>query len=358
MVHFLQDMLSEWYRDDTLHTILLHTSRPRDTKVPAFCAGGDVKQVYQSCVTDTTDAKTGNAIEHGQGVPGVFSAEFFRQEYLVNAMLANNAKKKPQISIWDGVVMGGGVGISIYGQYRIATENTKFAMPETGIGFFPDVGSMFWMPRLLGMPMARYMALTGARLGASDAMKTGLATHFVPEDQLGALEAALIEASLAEESPGDVLVETLDRFHEQPPKDPTLDYARIDEAFGSTESLDDIVRFLEEKQHENIFYGKTLSTLQKMSPTALKVTMEGLKRGSACENIVDDLKMEFRMAQGFMRPGSDFYEGIRAVLVDKDNLPEWNPKSMNDVSDEEVEGYFASLKHELELPLNDLVAKM
>ena len=218
MMHCMQDVLQQWYKDDTMAAILVKAST--ETKVPAFCAGGDVKQVYLSGlktpevrVDEESPSQSGNSssstpttattrpllVEHGQGVPGLDTAEFFRQEYYVNHMLATASK--PQISLWDGVVMGGGVGISTHGKYRVATERTVWAMPETAIGLFPDVGSLYWMPRLLtSAGMANYLALTGARLKAPDLIETGIATHYVPSHRLEELEDALENDASAKEA--------------------------------------------------------------------------------------------------------------------------------------------------------------
>ena len=232
MMHCLQDVLQQWYRDDTLAAVLVKASNS-ETKIPAFCAGGDVKQVYLSGLKTTTE---GDEQQHGQGVPGLDTAEFFRQEYYANHMLAT--ANKPQISLWDGLVMGGGVGISIHGRYRVATEQTVWAMPETAIGLFPDVGSLFWMPRLLTAGMANYLALTGVRLKAPDLIATGIATHYVPSDRLEELEDALVKASTQNDpteaaTPSDAMAPVLMSFHETPKGSPQLDHAAIEQAFGA-----------------------------------------------------------------------------------------------------------------------------
>jgi enoyl-CoA hydratase/carnithine racemase len=152
MIECLQDVLEAWMQDSTMKAILFKGAQG---KRPCFCAGGDVKAVWEIGVKN----------EHPR------TSQFFFQEYRVNHAIATC--RKPIVSLWDGVVMGGGVGISIHGKYRVATENSLFAMPETAIGLFPDVGSMFWMPRLLSMPMARYLSLTGQRLAAPDPYWSG-----------------------------------------------------------------------------------------------------------------------------------------------------------------------------------------
>jgi 3-hydroxyisobutyryl-CoA hydrolase len=261
--------------------------------------------------------------------------------------------------------MGGGVGISIHGRYRVATEHTLFAMPETAIGLFPDVGSMFWMPRLLSKPVANYLALTGQRIRGPDLVYTGLATHYIPSAQLPELELALIKASSkssqqpeesddVKEEEEDVVASVLKDFHVPiPTNDCHLAHYKdaIDQSFQA-DSVEGILDNLRNDQSE--FATNTLAKLLKLSPTSLKVSLEGLKRGAACATIGDDLQMEYRMAKACIRPGSDFYEGVRAVLVDKDHSPQWNPATVEEVTDERVEEFFAPINHEWPIPVSKL----
>jgi len=383
MMRCFEDVLTQWYKDDSLKAIIVKSSSPEPTtaaaddddssdkkkKPPtkAFCAGGDVKQVYLSGLKPPPGGG-----EHGQGRPGLDTADFFRQEYRVNYLMAT--ARKPQVSLWDGIVMGGGAGVSVHGKYRVATENAVFAMPETGIGLFPDVGSMYWMPRLLSQGQAVYLALTGARLKPEDLLYSGLATHYVPSSKLDELEDALVEAcyggggsSTSGDGGGGVesVAPVLMRFHEDPPVDPlnsklAQHRGTIRQIFGvlkdsELRDVEDIVKALrdvvENEEGDCDFARQTLETLLRMSPTSLKVSMEGLRRGSASGASVGDcLKMEFRMSQGCMRTGSDFYEGIRAVLVDKDNDPKWNPSQLADVTEEMVQSYFDPIEYEWEEP--------
>lgn len=330
MIHSMTDVWNEW---TDLRAILVKASP--DTKVPAFCAGGDVKAVYQAGI-----ASQG----HGYGTPGLDTADFFRSEYILNYQMATS--KIPQVSFWNGIVMGGGAGISVHGKYRVSTEQTTFAMPETAIGLFCDVGSMWWMPRKLKGGLANYVALTGARLQPNDLLYTGLATHYVPSEQLVDLEMALVTATevLQETvSMQDVLAPVLMSFHQSiPVEDSFLAKHRslIDDTFQE-ESVEAIVANLQSM--DNDFSKTTLQTLSKLSPTSLKVTLEGLRRGAACVDIGQALAMEFRMSQACVRPGSDFYEGIRAVLVDKDHSPKWSPATLEEVTLDMVESYFAPL---------------
>lgn len=354
MIFALQDVLREWYSDNTLQMILLKASNTKSNKRPAFCAGGDVKRVYLS--GRSSDPSVG---PHGVGYPGVETSEFFRHEYDVNHQMATHKDVLPQVSLWDGMVMGGGVGISIHGKYRVATEHAVFSMPETAIGLFPDVGSCWWMPRLLPPSMAVYLALTGQRLLPADLLYAGLATHYVPSARLPELEVALAQASKHE------LAEVLLSFHENTTPDPlnsSLAQHRgvIDQVFEhvldgnasagdsaapppAQSSVEHIVETLEGLDTE--FCRATLQTLRSVSPTSLKVTLEGLRRGSRLQNISDDFVMEYRMSQGFMR-NHDFYEGIRARLIDKDNRPLWKPSRLEDVTDDMVAAFFEPIQYE------------
>jgi enoyl-CoA hydratase/carnithine racemase len=421
MIHAMHDVLENWYHpgDDssnnrTIQAILLK-SNPDGLKRPAFCAGGDVKSIYMSILQENDDVRQQR---HGHGRAGLMSADFFRHEYTVNHALAtvqesayttattaatsstttntngNNEQQQQQqqqpvqISLWNGLVMGGGVGISIHGKYRVATEHTIFSMPETAIGFFPDVGSLYWMPRLLSPGNAVYLALTGRRLHADDLLYTGLATHYVPSHRLHDLEAALIQATMTTTQSsatvsgggsGSVggVAPVLSLFHQAPPKDPAQSMLareknHIDAVFGPALQDDScrvehIVASLEKMKQEggteseNAFSRETLATLGKMSPTSLQVTLEGLRRGAKCNSIGQDLVMEFRMSQHFMRqdsttaggPPSDFMKGIRAMLVDKGSdkkPPQWNPARLEDVTDEVIASYFGPIEHEWEIP--------
>mmetsp|Transcript_22490 Transcript_22490/g.36326 ORF Transcript_22490/g.36326 Transcript_22490/m.36326 type:complete len:389 (-) Transcript_22490:131-1297(-) len=342
MIDCFQDVFEEWNKDPSFKAILMKSS---PAKRPAFCAGGDVKSIYeQGTPVDPTSSSSTTPPEH-----------FFFQEYKVNHAIATSSI--PIVSFWDGVVMGGGVGISMHGKYRVATENTIFAMPECAIGLFPDVGSMWWMNRLLKRPVARYLALTGSRFYPADLLYTGLATHYVPSNQLENLEAALIEATAndstnrsAGEGNEDVTAKVLMSFHEMIPTDDCFlvnNKQDIEEAFRG-ETVEEIMANLKKK--DSVFAKSTIEVLSKMSPTSLKLSLEGLKRGANCKSIGEDLQMEYRMAKACMRPGSDFFEGTRAVLIDKDHSPNWNPSTLEEVTDELIEEFFAPIENDWPIP--------
>jgi enoyl-CoA hydratase len=262
----------------------------------AFCAGGDVRRIREL-------ALAGDAA-------GVHA--FFAGEYAVNAAIA--AFEKPWISLIDGVCMGGGIGVSIHGSHRVVTEHALLAMPETAIALFPDVGTSFALPRLPSTTpgaMGRWLALTGARLRGAEAVEAGLATHFVPRDRLPALRTALLD--------GDA--RAVDRFAEAVPPGPiAAQRPAIDRCFGPT-TLPAIQAAL---AAENTDWSRAQAAiLAKMSPTSLAVTLELLRRG-ATQDLAACLATELALT-GPVTQHPDFAEGVRAVLVDKDNTPHWSP---------------------------------
>jgi enoyl-CoA hydratase/carnithine racemase len=329
MIDCMEDIFHEWSNDNSLKAILIKSS---EAKRPAFCAGGDVKSVYE------------------RGIAQSAPEDFFYHEYKVNHAIATS--KTPIVSFWDGVVMGGGAGISVHGKYRVATENTLFAMPECAIGLFPDVGSMWWMNRLLKRPVANYLALTGKRIAPADLMHTGLATHYVPSNQLNDLELALAEATELEQvdKNDDIVARVLMSFHETIRTDDcflAINKQTIENTFCG-QSVEEILDNLKKENSE--FANSTIETLQKMSPMSMKVSMEALNRGAECKTIGEDLQMEYRVAKACMRPGSDFFEGIRAVLIDKDHSPKWNPSSLEGATDDLVQDFFAPIENEWPIP--------
>ena len=343
MIRSMTSTLQHWQSGSSAirATLMSGTHYEKNGKSrPPFCAGGDVKTVYLAGSSD--DRK--------------LTADFFREEYQLNHLIAAQLPHVAQVSLWDGVVMGGGVGLSIHGKYRVATENTLFAMPECKIGLYPDVGGSWWIPRLKlyqqqqGMVggIGNYLALTGARLKAEDLLYTGIATHYVKSDQLEELKRALIESTAKEGSPlGDCAASVLMSFHDHSidVKSAFLSQNRteIDQAFHGKDRVEDIVATLESMGSESQFAQSTLEALKQMSPTSLKVTLEGLKRGLKLNNVGECLAMEYRIVQTAMKEGSDFYDGIRAALVDKDGEPKWNPARLEDVTDGMVDSFFDDL---------------
>ena len=229
--------------------------------------------------------------------------------------------------------MGGGVGISVHGDFWVASDKTLFAMPETGIGLFPDVGGGWFLPRLPG-EVGMFLALTGARLKAADLYAIGIASHVVPHEKTGALIDALAASDIYCE---DCVKTVLDKFHQDPGSAPLAqNMDQIDEHFSGY-SVEDILTGL--KNDSDPWSQKQYETISRMSPMSLKVTFEQLNRGRGLDSFRENMKMELRIGAE-MAKGNDFVEGIRALLIDKDNSPKWNPATLADISDRDVENHF------------------
>lgn len=328
MIRAMLAMLRIWAVDPNVRAVLIVGSGDR-----AFCAGGDVKSVYQA----------GLAARAGEG-DGAMTRDFFREEYQLNRAIYRFPK--PYIAMIDGITMGGGVGLSVHGSHRVATERTMLAMPETAIGLFPDVGATYVLARAPG-EIGLYLALTGERIGAADALHAGLATHHVASDRLPALRRALVEADWAAvppEAPKPFVTSIIEGFSSAPaPGTLAAQQPMIDAVFAASdvEAIRQQLVAQSEAEGEAAFgwAAATLETLDKRSPTSLKVTFEQLSRGQALD-LESCLVMEYRQTQGCMA-GEDFYEGIRAVLIDKDHAPVWRPATLAEVTPDMVERHFA-----------------
>ncbi|MEO1194472.1 MAG: enoyl-CoA hydratase/isomerase family protein [Pseudomonadota bacterium] len=324
MIRLMHPQLDSWAEDDSIKAVAIRGAGDR-----AFCAGGDVRAVWSA----------GQDGEHSPGKRGHLAGDFFREEYLLNRRI--HTFEKPYVALIDGIVMGGGVGLSIHGDIRLGGERSLFAMPETAIGLFPDVGGSYFLPRLpLGAGLGLYLALTGNRLKAVDCLTAGIATHLIGDAEeeaiISALEAADWSLGLAG---GEAALLPLTQT--EPPAgslEPQL--AAIKQCFTGKASVESVIEALEALGND--WAKETLETLSKRSPTSLKVAFEQLRQGAALD-FDDCMIMEYRLSQAAMRPGSDFYEGIRAVLVDKDHAPLWNPDSLAGVTSQDVGSWFAPL---------------
>ncbi len=313
MIRRFDPRLQEWAADPRIHAIVVEGAGER-----AFCAGGDVRALYDA-------GRAG----------GRLPADFYREEYTLNHHI--HRLGKPYVALMDGITMGGGVGVSVHGSHRVASERTTFAMPETGIGLFPDVGGSYFLPRLPGA-IGMYLALTGARLGAADCLYAGIATHYVDSARLDGLKGALARADWSG-APNAVVDRALDGFREDPGAPPlAADRDAIDRCFAG-ESVADIVAALEETGTD--WAARQLETLAAKSPTSLKVTFRQIRAGGSM-GFAEVLKMEYRLTQGCMA-GHDFYEGVRAAVIDKDRAPKWRPPTLDQVSGAAVDAYFAPL---------------
>jgi len=300
--------LKEWAADAAIACVVVQGAGER-----AFCAGGDIRTLYDS----------GKA-----GTP--YALEFYRDEYLLNAYIKHYPK--PYIALISGIVMGGGVGVSVHGSHRIADETTVFAMPETGIGLFPDVGGSFFLPRLPG-ELGLYLGLTGARLKAADAFHAGIATQFVPATQ----RAALVEQFAA----GNVSV-----GNTNPGPAPLADLCgKIDTIFSAA-TVEAILERLERDGSDWAL--DTAATIRGKSPTATKLAFRQIREGKS-KSFDDCMRMEFRMVNRVIA-GHDFYEGVRATIINKDGKPKWKPATLAEVAEIDIDHYFLPLG-EKELPL-------
>ena len=310
MCEAMSAQLLAWREDDGTEAVIVDHAEGR-----GFCAGGDVMLVRRSALED--GGETGRA--------------FFHAEYRLNHLMFTYPK--PIVAFMDGVTMGGGVGISQPAKYRVATENTLFAMPEGAIGLFPDVGAGWYLPRLKGRTGA-FMALTGARLDGAECLWAGLATHYVASDDLAEAKAHIVE------TPGDI-----DRALRSlmPPEPPAARIAgnadRIDRLFAGDE-LEAIIAAL--KADDSEWAAKELKAVTAKCPATAKVALRQFAEGAARADFADEMRAEYRLASRMMlRP--DFAEGVRAVLVDKTGDPRWDPAAPEGVTPAMLDAIFAPL---------------
>jgi enoyl-CoA hydratase len=308
MVHAMTDALVKWRDDGAVECVMIDHGEGR-----GFCAGGDIAFLRAS------------ALEGGEA-----GRKFFHDEYQLNHLLFTYPK--PVVAFMDGITMGGGVGISQPARYRVATENTRFAMPETGIGLFPDVGGGWYLSRLAGR-IGQYLALTGARIDGADCLAVGLATRYMPSSALPGVKVAIAQ------SPDSIDQILKDTAIGAPLSKLIQLRGDIDRLFAS-DSFEDVLMALESDASE--WAAKELTTLKTKSPQTCKVALRQLADSLRCESFVDNMRMEYRIASRVLtRP--DFIEGVRAVIVDKDNAPKWSPASAEGVTSELVEEIFAPL---------------
>ena len=308
MCRVVLDTLGDWAGDPSVEAVSIDHAEGR-----GFCAGGDIRLIAESSASD-----------------GQAARDFFRVEYAMNHRLFTFAK--PVVAFMDGITMGGGVGISQPAKVRVATENTRFAMPETSIGLFPDVGGGWYLSRLPGR-MGQFLALTGHRLDGAECLALGLATHYLPAEALieakrriaadpGGIEAVLADLSVS--SPEPAILQ-----HTQ----------AIDRLFAS-DRLEDILDALDADDSD--FAREQRKLLAQKSPQAMKVSLKLLLDGRAMPTFEDEMRQEFAVAcHVVQRP--DIVEGVRAVIVDKDHAPRWDPATPEGVSDHLIDRIFAPL---------------
>jgi enoyl-CoA hydratase/carnithine racemase len=321
MVRALRAQLDRWADDDAVTRIVVTAAGDR-----AFSAGGAIRALYD----------LGKSGKHDEAL------QFWRDEYPLNAAIKNC--RKPYVALIDGIAMGGGVGVSVHGSHRVAGDRFSFAMPEVGIGFFPDVGATWFLPRMPG-ELGTYCALTGERFGVADALASGIATHRIPSARFGALIDGLT---------GSVSVDAvLAAFSEPAGTGPIAQRkAAIDRLFTG-DMVENILAALEHEAASGSgdadWAQKTAATIRTKSPLSLKLALAQVRRGKDWD-FGTCMRMEFRIVSRVIH-GHDFYEGVRAVIVDKDNQPRWRPATLADVGEAEVERHFAPLRDaELVLP--------
>lgn len=316
MVRALHPKLEEWAADPTIQAVAIRGAGER-----AFSAGGDIRQIWE------------------QGMAGrqAEALAFWREEYVLNTYI--KAYPKPYVALIDGIVMGGGVGLSVHGSHRVVGEKLGFAMPEVGIGFFPDVGATWFLPRLPGRT-GWWLGLTGTRIKTADAVALGIATHHAPRAAFDAIIEAL--------AMGQGVDEVLAAYAADPGPAPVeADRAVIDRCFAAG-SVEAILAALDADGSD--FAVRTAAELRQKSPTSLLITHEQLRLGAEVETFAQAMQLEFRIVSRICHV-ADFYEGVRAAVIDKDGKPRWNPGSIESVDRARVAAHFAPLgAEELVLP--------
>lgn len=321
MVRGLLNRLDVWRDDPAIAAVLIKGAGEK-----AFCSGGDIRRLYDS----------------GKAGDGYYQA-FYLDEYRLN--VAIKEYPKPVVVLASGIVMGGGVGIAAPASHRVVTETTVYAMPETGIGFFPDVGGSYFLSRMPGR-IGVYLALTGARIGAADCLLSGFANAFVAAEALTALETALAGLDPAGRDPFGAVSQALAGFTTGDPGPAALRPQEnfIEHAFGP-EAVEEIIELLTDEaaaeSPQAAWAGEALAILQARSPTSLKLTRRQIAEGADLD-FRECMAMELRLAYRCLE-GHDFYEGVRAAILDKDHAPRWSPAAVADVDDARVDGHFAGL---------------
>ena len=309
MCHAMSAALREWAADDAVGAVIIDHAEGR-----GFCAGGDIAFLRNSALNDG----------------GASGRKFFHDEYQLNHQLFTYAK--PVVAFMDGITMGGGVGISQPAKYRIATENTRFAMPESGIGLFPDVGGGWYLARLGGR-IGQFLALTGARLDGSECLWAGLATHYLPSEKLAEAKARI-------SAHPSRISGILSELSVTPPKPRIEENADRIVRFFASDSYEEILARLEADDSE--WAQKERDTLGTKSPQTCKVALRQLATSAELTDFADNMRMEYRIASRVLvRP--DFAEGVRAVIVEKTGDPAWNPSTPEGVTEELLDAIFAPL---------------
>ncbi len=310
MVHAMKPAMERFVEDREISCVILTGEGER-----GLCAGGDIRVIYQ----------LGKA-----GDPEV--ARFWREEFPVNYTIARYPK--PYVALMDGIVMGGGVGVASHGKHRIVTERTRLAMPETGIGYVPDVGATWLLPRAPG-ETGTWMGLTGEIVGAADAIHAGFADYHVPSEKLDELTEAL-GALDAGASDADVAA-VIGRFATSPGESRLEGQRALIDRVFAFDTVEEILAALDGEEGE--FAEFTRGVIARRSPTSLKLTLRLLRAGRKSSSLVECLEREFTVASELLR-NRDFYEGVRAAVIDKDRNPQWQPATLTEVTEQDLDRYF------------------
>jgi enoyl-CoA hydratase len=316
MCQALDERLEFWAANPRIKAVIIQATEGR-----AFCAGGDVLQLYQ------------------QGIARHYSAlrAFFWQEYRLNSRIRHFPK--PYISLLNGITMGGGAGISIHGSHRVVTEQFMFAMPETAIGFFPDIGASFFLSRCPG-EIGIYLALTGTRINAADALYAELGDHFISSHHLPTVIDAIADTRFSQDA-RQTVTDLLAQMSVKTEATELFMHREIIDHCFSADSIEEI--FTNLANDPRPWAHQTLRILHTKSPTSLKVTLKALRDGVSL-NFSGCMKMEFRLCQRLVRH-PDFYSGVKSVLLEKNKTaPKWHPGEISGIAGEEIERYFAPLE--------------
>ena len=318
MCESIKAAVDRWSVDSDVYLVMVdHAEGTR-----GFCSGGDIRMFLENDNAGPPDLS-----EH---------RDFFILEYSMNVAIANFPK--PYLSIIDGVTMGAGVGITIHGSHRVATGNTVFAMPETEIGLFPDVGAGYFLPRLPG-EIGTWLGLTGARLKGSDVAAIGLATHYVPSADITELKTRVAKLDFSRDATG-TLNHLLSDFSVPVPDGSYQTHAaRINRCFAH-DQVEKIVAALRDEKSD--WAGEQCNALLTRCPTSVKIALRQFREGAKCQSIEENMRMEYRIVWRRVASG-DLLEGVRAVVVDKNRKPRWSPATIEDVTDEMVDSYFQPL---------------
>jgi enoyl-CoA hydratase len=310
MVDALSAILTRWEADDAVRSVVLSGAGDR-----GLCAGGDVVAVYNSARADGAEAR-----------------RFWHDEYLLDGQVGRFAK--PYVSLMDGIVMGGGVGVSAHANTRVVTETSKIAMPEVGIGFIPDVGGAFLLSRAPGA-LGLHAALTGAPFSGADAIAMGFADHYVPHSELEAFAAAIVSDGIESALAGHAI--------QPPPSDLAAQRDWIDECFAG-DTVEDIVAAL--RGHDAGPANDAANLIASRSPIAVSVALQAVRRAAKLETLEDVLIQDYRVSSASVR-SHDLVEGIRAQIIDKDRNPKWSPATLAAVSAADIDAYFAPVEDDL-----------